>query len=248
LPPADKHGISYVGSLAASAIVEQLLQSSLRLHHTGGTWEMEKLYDEIFDMMDKGVNFWPETIERDDEKINLTVTDASAEDLEALKTILIPRYYKEDEIEFIKDYRAGVTAILPHVRLPNQDTSRILREFSNLVYRKREKNARNEEAELIHPQEMYSKVIDVVFEGAYLLSVYVEVILSALFFDEEMNAARYSDNPIHYQVPLKSVIHTLDPKLSVFYKLNNQALKNIYTGNSKYELDHMMYNLIDNYK
>ena len=244
LPPKDKKGISYVGTLAASAIVEQLLQSSLRLHHTGGTWEMETMYDEIFNLFKNKVNFWNE---KDVNGELYPVTDASSEQLEMLKEILIPRYYKEDEIEFL-EVDKNKTAIIPHIRLQNQDASRILREFANLVYRKREVDASKEEAELIPPQEFYKKIIDIVFEGAYLLSSYVEVIMSALFYDEEMNSIRYSDQPPAKQIPLKSVIHTIDPKLSVFYKLSNNALKNIYQGDSKYDLDHMMYELMRCYR
>ena len=244
LPPADKKGISYVGTLAASAIVEQLLQSSLRLHHTGGTWEMETLYDEIFEMMDRGVKFWSEKNENDEP---ITYTDASEQDLETLKEIMIPRYYAEDEIEFVH-VDEGKTAIVPHVRLQNQDASRILREFATLVYGKRELNASKDKHELIMPEAFYEKIVDIVFEGAYLLSVYIEVIMSALFYDENMDSIRYSNQPPVYQVPLKSVIHTIDPKLSVFYKLSNNALKNIYQGDSKYELDHMMYELMRCYR
>jgi len=244
LPPHDKKGISYVGTLAASAVVEQLLQSSLRLHHTGGTWEMEHLYDEIFDMFNRGIRFWSKENE-DGEPI--TYTDASNEDLEILKSIYIPRYYKENEIEFV-EIEEGITAIIPHVRLQNQDASRILREFANLVYRKREKDSSKEESELIYPQEFYSKIIDITFEGAYLLSVYIEVIISALFYDENFESTRYSDKAPVQQVPLKSVIHTIDPKLSIFYKLSNSALKNIYKGNNKYNLDHMVYELMRCYR
>ena len=244
MPPHDKKGISYVGTLAASAVVEQLLQSSLRLHHTGGTWEMEKLYSEIWDMFDRGVRFWSQKNE-DGEPI--TYTDAGEQDLEILKNIFIPRYYSEEEIEFV-EVESGVTAIVPHIRLQNQDASRILREFANLVYRKRETGAAKKESELINPHDFYSRVIDVIFEGAYLLSVYVEVIISALFYDENLDSIRYSDKPPVQQVPLKSVIQTIDPKLSIFYKLSNSALKNIYKDDNKYDLDHMIYELMRCYK
>ena len=244
LPPKDKKGISYVGTLAASAIVEQLLQSSLRLHHTGGTWEMEKMYDEIFDMIEKGVKFW---VEENADGEPIAYTDAGSEDLETLKSIMIPRYYKEDELEIL-EVAEGKTAIIPHVRLQNQDASRILREFANLVYRKREVGAAKEESELIMPEIFYEKIIDIVFEGAYLLSSYVEVIISALFYDQNMESIRYSSLEPYYQIPLKSVIQTIDPKLSVFYKLSNNALKNIYQDNNKYELDHMMYELMRCYR
>ena len=244
LPPADKNGISYVGTLAASAVVEQLLQSSLRLHHTGGTWEMETLYNEIFDMMDRGVKFWSE---ENDEGEPITYTDANENDLNTLKEIMIPRYYAEDEIEFI-EVEKGKIAIVPHVKLQNQDASRILREFATLVYGKRELNASKEKHELIAPEVFYEKIVDIVFEGAYLLSNYIEVIMSALFYDENMESIRYSGRPPVYQTPLKSVIHTIDPKLSIFYKLSNNALKNIYQGESRYELDHMMYKLMNCYR
>ena len=244
LPPKDKKNISYVGTLAASAVVEQLLQSSLRLHHTGGTWEMEKMYDEIFDMFDRGIKFWSE-LNEDGEPI--TFTDADDQDIEVLKNIMIPRYYSEDEVEFVK-IDDNKTTIIPHVRLQNQDASRILREFANLVYRKRERDTENENAKLIEPEKFYEKIVDIVFEGAYLLSVYMEVIMSALFYDSEMNSIRYSNEEPHYQVPLKSVVHTIDPKLTVFYKLSNNALKNIYQGENKYNLDHMMYELMSCYR
>lgn len=244
LPPADKNGISYVGTLAASAVVEQLLQSSLRLHHTGGTWEMETLYNEIFDMIDRGVKFWSEN---NDEGHPITYTDANEADINVLKNIMIPRYYAENEIEFV-EVESGKTAIIPHIRLQNQDASRILREFATLVYGKREVNASTERHELIPPEQFYEKIIDIAFEGAYLLSNYIEVIMSALFYDENMDSIRYSDKPPVYQIPLKSVIHTIDPKLAVFYKLSNNALKNIYRDESKYELDHMMYKLMNCYR
>ena len=244
LPPSDKKNISYVGTLAASAVVEQLLQSSLRLHHTGGTWEMEKTYDEIFDMFSRGVKFWSEL---SGEGEPITYTDASDQDIEILKSIMIPRYYSDSEIEFVK-VENNKTAIIPHVRLQNQDASRILREFANLVYRKRERDAENPDAELIEPEKFYEKIVDIVFEGAYLLSVYIEVIMSALFYDSEMNSMRYSNNEPQSQIPLKSVVHTIDPKLTVFYKLSNNALKNIYQGENKYDLDHMMYELMSYYR
>ena len=244
LPPKDKKGISYVGTLAASAVVEQLLQSSLRLHHTGGTWEMEKMYNEIWDMFDRGVKFWSQ--ENSDHE-PITYTDAKKEDIDILKSIFIPRYYNEDEIEFV-ELDDGVTAIVPHIRLQNQDASRILREFANLVYRKREAGSAKEESEIIVPHDFYNRVIDVIFEGAYLLSVYVEVIISALFYDENLESIRYSGKPPKQQIPLKSVIQTIDPKLSIFYKLSDNALKNIYKDDNKYNLDHMIYELMSCYK
>jgi hypothetical protein len=136
---------------------------------------------------------------------------------------------------------------VPHINLPNQDASKILKEFATLVYKRREADARDIANELIPPMDMYSQIIDRIFEGAYLLSVYVESILSVLFVDEDNINMRYTDKPIARQIPLKSTINELSPKLNLFYKLSSSNIKNVYERESA-DLDHMYFRLTECYR
>ncbi len=242
LPPADKKGMSYIGGLTASAIVEQLLQAGLRLHHTGGTWEMESTYPEIYKLFDKGVKFGVDEI--DGEQVSWM--QGEQEDYNIIKSILVPKYYSEEEIEFIE--KDDKMYIIPHKNLESQGSGKTVTEFSRLIFKKRDAYSSKEEDQIIPVEEFYDKVISTLFEGAYLLSVYIESIIGTLFFDDEMINIRYSDKPATLQLSANSLITQLDPKLNAFHKLSNLSLKNIFEHEGNYELDHMIYELLRAYK
>jgi hypothetical protein len=251
LPPKDKKGYSYLGALASSAIVEQLLQSSLRLHHTGGAWQLESLEPEMYELFERS-EFG--MYERENHDIVSSVW-MSESDHDILVNIL-NKYYEVGEIDVelniekedeIDDKGRKHYLIMPHINLASQDASRILKEFATLVYKRRYKDSSDPTSELIPPTEMYNEVIDKIFEGAYLLSVYVESIISALFFDEDDVNMRYTKKDIFKQVPLKSTINELSPKLNIFYKLSSSNIKNIYEKESA-DLDHMFFRLTECYK
>lgn len=258
LPLHDNKGYSYLGALASSAIIESLLQSALRLHHTGGTWELENDFQEIYDIIGRS----PFHMIKHNGK-DVTGAWLTEEDKEALKSILYENFYENDELSFIEaseeeyenaesiDFKLSrpdqkLYLIIPHVQLESQDASKIIKEFANLVYRRREKGSKTTEKELIPVTEMYYRLIDIIFSGSYLLSVYIETILSALFYDEDGVNLRYTDKEIVAQIPLKSVISELDPVLNIFYRLSSNSIKGIYENRSS-NLDHMMYRLTDCY-
>ena len=259
LPLKDNKGYSYLGALSSSAIIESLLQSALRLHHTGGTWELENDISEIYDIIARS-NFHM-TLHNDHYVTGAWLTE---EDKERLSQILYDNFYDNDElsileanaeeIEYAREHNFSpiqenqrLYLIIPHTRLPSQDASKIIKDFADLVYRRREKDARDSNSELIPIENMYYEIVKIIFSGSYLLSVYIETILSALYYDEDNVNLRYSDKPIVKQIPLKSVINELDPKLNIFYKLSNVSIRNIYENKSDYNLDHMMFRLTDCY-
>lgn len=258
LPLHDNKGYSYLGALASSAIIESLLQSALRLHHTGGTWELENDFQEIYDIIGRS----PFRMIKHNGQM-VTGAWLNDEDHETLKSILYDNFYENDELSFIEaneeeyeyaekvDFkptqeRQKLYLIIPHIRLESQDASKIIKEFANLVYRRREKDSRTAEKELIPITDMYYRLIDIIFSGSYLLSVYIETILSALFYDEDGVNLRYTNKEIVTQIPLKSVISELDPMLNIFYRLSANSIKGIYENRSS-GLDHMMYRLTDCY-
>ena len=77
-----------------------------------------------------------------------------------------------------------------------------------------------EKTALINPTELFTLLQEVI-EQNNILSVYLELIISLLYYDEDGILYRYSNKEISNQVALKNIIEVLDPKLGIFYNFSN---------------------------
>jgi hypothetical protein len=122
----------------------------------------------------------------------------------------------------------------------NDDSVKVLNGIVGLIDRNRNESA------LIPPSELYNKLA-IVIEQNGILSVYLELIISLLFYDEDGILYRYSKKEPTTQVALKNVVELLDPKLSIFYNFSNRVISKIYNKKVDAKIDHMNMDLIDCY-
>ena len=94
---------------------------------------------------------------------------------------------------------------------------------------------------------MYSKLEHVIEQNG-ILSVYLELIISLLYYDEDGVLYRYSNKEPVTQTALKNIIEMLDPKLSIFYNFSNRIISKIYNKEVMGEVPHMYYDLLEIYK
>ena len=94
---------------------------------------------------------------------------------------------------------------------------------------------------------MYSFLLDNIVIPNGILSIYIELIISTLYYDDQDNMIRYSDVDPSYQVSLKSVCEKLDPTLAIFHNFSNTAITRVYQNHGKKAplKDHMFYSMID---
>ena len=96
--------------------------------------------------------------------------------------------------------------------------------------------------------EMYNQLLDEIVLPNGIYSVFVELIMSLMFYDEEDVIIRYGGEP-YKQTALKKIIQKCDPRLSIFYNLNSNAMALILRDEHKIlGAKHMLSGLITPYK
>jgi len=226
--PTSKH----VGASLGSYIAEGIIQSVLRAHHFGGAFITELNYKVLDILKDSKI------IAKPDE----TIIETAKENTEVLIEYLFTKY-NESDLEITttdyKDTEKGeyTSLVLKVINLPyNDDSVKILTSIVSLI----DKNRKDDK--FIVPSEIYNSLVEVITQND-LLSVYFEMILSLIFYDEDGNICKYSDKPATTQIALKNIIEKLDPKLSIFYNFSNRAIANVYKNeNSSTDGTGHMYN------
>lgn len=227
--PTSKH----VGASLGSYIAEGIIQSVLRAHHFGGAFitEIDKTVLEIL----KNSKITTEA--------DKTIIDTTEANCLELKKYLFTKYKENDlEIKIVKDGNFS-SLELKVINLPyNDDSVKILSSIVSLI----DKNRKDDK--FIESNEIYNSLVEVITQND-LLSVYFEMILSLIFYDEDDNICKYSDKPATSQIALKNIIEKLDPKLSIFYNFSNRAIANVYKNKNSdlSEIKHMYNELLEMY-
>jgi hypothetical protein len=232
--PTSKH----VGASLGSYIAEGIIQSVLRAHHFGGAFITELDY-KILDILKHSKI----TSEADE-----TLIETSKENIELIIEYLFTKYNDGDlEINTTdyEDTEKGESTVLSLkvINLPyNDDSVKILTSIVSLIDKNRKAD------KFIRPNDIYNSLVEVITQND-LLSVYFEMILSLIFYDEDDNICKYSDKPACTQIALKNIIEKLDPKLSIFYNFSNRAIANVYKNENAgtEETGHMYNELLEMY-
>ncbi len=231
----DKHPSSVnLGSLVGAALSEGIIQSVLRAHHFGGAFIAVE-NEELFVVLRRSSFIGPDTVV------------CTPEDANFIKEYLYEIYSEEEnEIEFSTEETDTeyINLKIKVNELPfNDDSVKVLNSIVGLIDRNRDA------AGLIQPSELYDR-LEIVIEQNGILSSYLELVLSLLYYDEDGILLRYSEKEPQKQVALKNVVELLDPKLSIFYNFSNRIISKIYnhkpTANTG-EISHMYLDLIDCY-
>lgn len=218
-----------LGSLVGAALSEGIIQSVLRTHHFGGAFIATEDH-ELLDILRRSTIKGPDTIIGDPKDIEYII--------EYLNSI-----YKEDEWDYETLFfpeKTGIKIIIKELPF-NDDSVKVLNNIVGLIDRNRDASS------LIDPQDLYDK-LEIVIEQNGILSVYLELIISLLYYDEDGILYRYSEKEPTSQVALKNIVELLDPKLSVFYNFSNRIISKIYNKEVLAKVDHMYHDLLDCYK
>jgi hypothetical protein len=218
-----------LGSLVGAALSEGIIQSVLRAHHFGGAFiatEDKHLLDIIRRSEIKG----PDTI------------IGRPEDIEYIVEYLNGIYPEEDwEYETILNGTTTGIKITIHELPFNDDSVKVLNGIVGLIDKNRDAAA------MIDPSDLYDQ-LEIVIEQNGILSVYLELIISLLYYDEDGMLYRYSSKPPSTQTALKNIVEILDPKLSIFYNFSNRIISKIYNKEVIGKVDHMYHDLLDVYR
>ncbi len=218
-----------LGSIVGAALSEGIIQSVLRAHHFGGAFIATE-NPQILDIMRRSSFLGNDTIV------------STSEDINTIKEYLM-QIYDEGEIEFTETVNLDTIELkIKVLELPfNDDSVKILNGIVSLIDRNRDAAA------LILPKDLYNELV-IVIEQNSILSVYLELILSLLYYDEDGVLYRYSDKEPHSQVALKNIVELLDPKLSIFYNFSNRIISKIYNKKVEEEVPHMYMDLVGIYE
>ncbi len=218
-----------LGASIGAYIPEAIIQSVLRTHHFSGAF-ITHIDKKLIKVIKKLRFESPNRIYYDNEQ--------DIKDLESIMHV----YYKDDTsaIEFVKqdDYY-----ILEQNELPfNDDSVKQLNNIVGMIDKNRDSDT------LISIEEMYNFLLDNIVIPNGMLSIYIELVISILYYDEDDTMIRYSDKEPVKQIALKKVIDHLDPKLAIFHNFSNSAINRIYTNKKNENLDHMYFDLISCYQ
>jgi hypothetical protein len=220
-----------LGASVGSYVSESIIQTVLRAHHFSGAF-ITNISKNMLELI-KSLQFSsPNIVKGDEEKVK------------QLETYMLENYYEKGDITFDKVSNEKDTYEINVHKLPfNDDSVKLLGNIMGMINKNRAAELNN----LIPQDEMYSFLLDNIVIPNGILSIYIELILSVLYYDESDTMIRYSDKEPSYQVSLKSVVEKLDSSLAIFHNFSNTAITRVYQNLGKREsLDnHMFYNMID---
>ncbi len=219
-----------LGSTVGAALSEGIIQSVLRTHHFGGAFIATE-DKRIMDIMRAAEFKAPDTI----------ITD-NPDDITYI-TEYLSKIYDEGETSNVYSVDGDKHSIkLVINELPfNDDSVKQLNNIVSLIDRNRDSTA------LIDPDILYDE-LELVIEQNGILSVYLELIISLLYYDEDGVLFRYTDKEVDNQIALKNIIEVLDPKLNIFYNFSNRIISKIYNHTSRGHIDHMYHDLLEIYR
>lgn len=225
-----------LGAAIGSYIPEAIIQSVLRTHHFSGAF-ITKIRKEILDLIKRNRFQSPNLIYFKDlndllllKEFYNEVYENGAEDI---KLVPVPELNNGEE----SCYRLDV--INPPF---NDDSVKQLNKIIQILDKDRA------DENLLTIQEMYNQLLDEIVLPNGIYSIFIELIMSLMYYDEEDVIVRYGGEP-YKQTALKKIIQKCDPRLSVFYNLNANAMALILRDEHKIlGAKHMLSGLITPYK
>lgn len=217
-----------LGAAIGAYISESIIQSVLRTHHFSGAFITEILpeFIQIIDSLEfKTPN----------------IVKGSEENILKYKNFLYSHYYKEKDFE-LKKIGKDEYSIEIYVMPDNDDSVKLLKDIVHYI----DKN-RIGESEIILPPDLYNILRESIIMPNNIFSIFVELLLSIIFFDEDDVMIRYSDKPINKQYAIKNIINLLDPSLNIFYGFNDSKISDCYKHENKENLPHMYFDLLNIY-
>lgn len=225
-----------LGAAIGSYISESIIQSVLRTHHFSGAF-ITQIKTEILDFIKRNRFQSPNLIFIKEDRVQ--------EEVKVLQKIYENFYTTEDiklvsnrEEDTIDEECYKIEVINPPF---NDDSVKQLNKIINIIDRDRSKE------QLMSPEDMYEALLDEIVLPNGILSIYIELIMSIMFFDEDDVMIRYGGEPDH-QTAIKNIIIKCDPRLTIFYTFNPSAVANILSdGHKILGADHMYSDLLKVY-
>lgn len=219
-----------LGSTVGAALSEGIIQSVLRTHHFGGAFIATE-DPKLMDILRRAKFKAPDTI----------ICPAIA-DVEYIVKYLESIYPEGDtsNVVDVADNEWSIKLVINELPF-NDDSVKQLNNIVGLIDKNRDSSS------LIDPSVLYEN-LQLVIEQNGILSVYLELIISLLYYDEDGVLYRYSDKDPDNQIALKNIIEVLDPKLSIFYNFSNRIISKIYNHRGVGEVDHMYRDLLEIYR
>lgn len=217
-----------LGAAIGAYIAESIIQSVLRTHHFSGAF-ITNIRPEFNAILNKLTFQSPNIIK------------GTPEDVAEYKDYLLANYYGPTDFEIHK--KSKDTYWIDIINLPhNDDSVKKLQIITSYIDKNRK------DTELLSPNEIYNFLKNEIIMPNDILSIYVELLISILFYDEDGIMIRYSDKPIYQQIALKNVVAHIDPKMSFFYGFNDGKISDCYDSDiGSSDLDHMYQDLTDVY-
>ena len=228
---------SNLGAAVGSYISESIIQSVLRTHHFSGAF-ITNIRKPILDLIKRNRLQSPNLIFV--KKENRT---EERNDIEELRNFYSEVYPSGDDVEIVRRSDLDTSEefsweIKVNVAPFNDDSVKKLNNIIQVIDRDRKKE------DLMSQEEMYKKLLQEIILPNGILSIYVELVMSILFFDENGVMCRYGGEPDH-QIALKNIIGTCDPKLTIFYNFNSTAVAKILKDSTKIlGAEHMYSNML----
>jgi hypothetical protein len=217
-----------IGAAIGSYIAESIIQSILRTHHFSGAFitEIKKEFNEIIESL---------------QFESPNIIKGSPENIDRYKQYLLDNYYKEEDFTITKTSKNCYE--IDVINLPlNDDSVKKLQVITSYIDKNRDSD------NLISPEEIYKFLKNEIIMPNDILSIYVELIIGILFYDEDGIMIRYSDKEINFQLALKNVISHIDPRMSFFYGFNDGKISDCYDAETEGTvLKHMYQDLTDIY-
>lgn len=225
-----------LGSAIGSYISESIIQSVLRTHHFSGAF-ITQIKNNILEFIKRNRFQSPNLI--------FIKNENELTELNELKNIY-SGFYTIEDIQINRDQENDTSSEkcykIDVINPPfNDDSVKQLNKIINIIDKDRSKD------QLMSPEEMYEALLDEIVLPNGILSIYIELIMSIMFFDEDDIMIRYGGEPDH-QTAIKNIIIKCDPRLTIFYTFNQSAVANILKdGHKILGADHMYSDLLKVY-
>ena len=211
-----------LGAAVGSYISESIIQSVLRTHHFSGAF-ITNIRKPILELIKRNRFESPDIIYFKLENVN--------EDFKILRAFYDEVYPNPEDVELNFDpFLNTETEIAVRIKVVNapynDDSVKKLNNIIQIIDKDRTKE------KLMQPSEMYKRLLDEIILPNGILSIYVELVMSILFFDENGVMCRYGGEPDH-QIALKNIIKNCDPRLAIYYNFNPTAVAQILKDSGK---------------
>ena len=218
-----------LGAAVGSYISESIIQSVLRTHHFSGAF-ITNIRKEIIELIKRNRFESPNFLFLKNETCN--------DDYKILRGFYDEVYSFTDDVNIKRredlDTETERAFEIIVVNAPFNDDS--VKKLNNII-QVIDKDRANEV--LMSETEMYKKLLEEIVLPNGIMSIYIELVMSLLFFDKDGVMCRYGGDP-HYQIALKNIIKKCDPRLTIFYNFNLSAIAQVLKdGDKVLGADHM---------